>query len=159
MQVSEEFTEKEKISEVEEETQISYNEKNEEGTVSKQEDSSKYSLRVVLVNSKEESLAEKEVVESPAQVDEKKDDAVFLSSEDASEYNKRLYDISKEINRFKKKRSFAEDQIAIGSTDALNSANEKKKANIEELKNAINESKGKPQDNFDAYYFSCVFKS
>ncbi len=72
---------------------------------------------------------------------EKKDDAVFLSN--VEDYNKRLFDISKDINKIKRKRSFAEDQIAITTTDALMISNEKKKANIEEFKNSLLQNKAK----------------
>ncbi len=74
-------------------------------------------------------------------VEEKKDDAVFISN--ADDYNKRLFDISKDINKIKRKRSFAEDQIAITTTDALMISNEKKKANIEEFKNSLLQNKAK----------------
>ena len=73
----------------------------------------------------------------------KKDDAVFLSNSDANEYNKRLYDISKEINRYKRKRSFAEDQISITVDSPLSESNEKTRANIENFKNSMLENKNK----------------
>ncbi len=75
---------------------------------------------------------------------EKKDDAVLLPKEDnAEEYNQRLYDISKDINKIKRKRSFAEDQIAIAATDPLIESNDKKRASREEFKNSILENKMK----------------
>ncbi len=75
---------------------------------------------------------------------EKKDDAVFLSkNENADEYNQRLYDISKDINKIKRKRSFAEDQIAMSAADPLVESNDKKRANIQEFKNSILENKMK----------------
>lgn len=59
------------------------------------------------------------------------------------EYNKRLYDISKDINKYKRKRSFAEDQISMTATAPLIDSQEKNKANIEEFKNSFLENKGK----------------
>ncbi len=80
----------------------------------------------------------KEVVEEQVQ-----DDAKFLPNENADEYNKRLFDISKDINKIKRRSSFAEDQIAITATDPLIVSNEKKKANMEEFKNSLLENKNK----------------
>lgn len=74
--------------------------------------------------------------------EEKKDDAVLLpKNENAEEYNQRLYDISKDINKIKRKRSFAEDQIAMTATDPLIEANDRKRASREEFKNSILENK------------------
>ena len=75
--------------------------------------------------------------------EEKKDDAVFLSNSDANEYNKRLYDISKEINRYKRKRSFAEDQISMTVNSPLSESTERTKASVEDFKNSMLENKGK----------------
>lgn len=82
----------------------------------------------------------------------KKDDAVFLNNKDVEEYNKRLYDISKDINRYKRKKSFAEDQIAIqvDNSSPISEANERKRTNIEDFKNSILENKGK----VDSYDYS-----
>lgn len=83
-----------------------------------------------------------ELIEEQRQ-EEKKDDAVFLSNSDANEYNKRLYDISKEINRYKRKRSFAEDQISMTVNSPLSESTERTKASIEDFKNSMLENKGK----------------
>lgn len=72
---------------------------------------------------------------------DKKDDAVFLSKDDAKEYNKRLYDISKDINRYKKRRSFAEDQISFDVDSPLEDSNIRTRNNIEEFKNSFDEDK------------------
>ena len=82
----------------------------------------------------------------------KKDDAVFLNNKDVEEYNKRLYDISKDINRYKRKKSFAEDQIAfqVDNSSPISEANERKRTNIEDFKNSILENKGK----VDSYDYS-----
>ena len=87
-----------------------------------------------------EEVIEKKTIEEPL-----KDDAVFLSSENVDEYNKRIYDISKDINRIKRKRSFADDQIAMTATEPLYLSNEKIKSNIEDFKNSILENKEKYQ--------------
>ncbi len=76
--------------------------------------------------------------------EEKKDDAVLLPKNDnVEEYNQRIYDISKDINKIKRKRSFAEDQIAMVATDPLIESNDKKRASREEFKNSILENKMK----------------
>lgn len=94
-----------------------------------------------------------EIVQGETQIqEEKKDDAVFLSTQDANEYNKRLYDISKDINKLKKKRSFAEDQISMTVDSPLYLSNEKTKANIEDFRNSFNENKEKPQANKISQY-------
>lgn len=72
---------------------------------------------------------------------DKRDDAVFLSKDDAKEYNKRLYDISKDINRYKKRRSFAEDQISFEVDSPLENSNIRTRNNIEEFKNSFDEDK------------------
>ncbi len=76
---------------------------------------------------------------------DKKDDAVFLTSKDVEEYNRRLYDISKDINKYKRKKSFAEDQIAItvDNPTPISESNARTKSNIEEFKNSILENKNK----------------
>ncbi len=74
-----------------------------------------------------------------------KDDGVLLSKKDVEEYNRRLYDISKDINKYKRKKSFAEDQIAImvDNPTPISESNARTKSNIEEFKNSILENKGK----------------
>ncbi len=72
-----------------------------------------------------------------------KNDAVFLSKDDANEYNKRIYDISKDINRYRRRRSFAEDQIAISVEAPLRDSEERTKQKVEEFKNSLIENKTK----------------
>lgn len=95
---------------------------------------------------KEDKLENESLIQTEHNINEKIDDAVFLSNNDIDEYNKRLYDISKDINKMKRKRSFAEDQIAMTATVPLFESNEKKKANIEEFKTSLLETKTKFQD-------------
>lgn len=104
----------------------------------------------VQVDEKQEII--EEVQEEPVvAIEEPKtnanDDGVFLTNENVNEYNKRLYDISKDINKIKRKRSFADDQIAMTATDPLHISNEKVKSNIEEFKNSILENRQKYQEN------------
>lgn len=94
-----------------------------------------FSMSEAEIDIKEENLQ--------SEISVKQDDAVFLPNENVDEYNKRLFDISKDINKIKRKRSFAEDQISIAATDPLPIANEKKKANIEEFKNSLLENKNR----------------
>lgn len=85
--------------------------------------------------------------------EEKQDDAVFLTNENVEEYNRRLYDISKDINKIKRKRSFADDQIAMTATAPLVEANERVKSNIEDFKSSIlaNREKYNSTSSFDYF--------
>ena len=95
-----------------------------------------FSIKNALLSKQQEEIEEDKTKNNISE--EKKDDAVFLSKQDANDFNQRLYDISKDINSYKKKRSFAEDQISItAEAPLLSSSNEKRKANLEELKNSI----------------------
>ena len=76
-----------------------------------------------------------------------KDDAVFLSAKDVDEYNKRIYDISRDLTKHRRKKSFAEDQISMTTTDSLFESNARTKANIAELKSSI-ENKSNTSYNF-----------
>lgn len=83
-----------------------------------------------------------------------KDDAKFLEKQDTSSYNQHLYDISKDINSYKKKKSFAEEQISISSeAPLLSSSNEKRKADLEEFKSSLLQNKDKylQQDAFSNF--------
>ncbi len=88
----------------------------------------------IIVANKSFSMSEVEIdtkdENSKSEISVKQDDAVFLPNENVDEYNKRLFDISK-------------DQISIAATEPLPIANEKKKANIEEFKNSLLENKNR----------------
>ena len=87
--------------------------------------------------------------------DAKKDDAVFINNENAEEYNQRIYDISKDVNRYKKKKSFAEDQISITVNSPLSVSEERTNQNIQSFRNLIEEEKTKPEaDRISQYDFS-----
>lgn len=68
--------------------------------------------------------------------------------------NQQIYDISKDINKYKRKRSFAEDQMAFAVSDPLARDDEKTKQNIEELKNSILANKGRVNERMseDEFY-------
>lgn len=77
-----------------------------------------------------------------------KNDAVFLPKNDyttqngsASDYNKKLFDVSMDYNKYKKRRSFSENQIEMvvnSSTPMeIEREREKKAENISELKQAL----------------------
>ena len=76
-------------------------------------------------------------------IEAKKDDGVFVDVEQVNQYNQRLYDITKDINKYKKRRSFAEDQIAMTVETPLQYSEERNKANIEAFKNSLMENKNK----------------
>ena len=106
-------------------------------------------------NEKETPAIIDEMESSQPQLKEepKKDDAVFISSKDVDEYNKRIYDISKDINKYRKKRSFAEDQISMVATDSLTESNERTRASIENFKSSI-ESKDASYQKNNTYDYS-----
>ena len=107
-------------------------------------------------NNEKETFAtmdEKEVSQPQLKEEPKKDDAVFISSKDVDEYNKRIYDISKDINKYRKKRSFAEDQISMVATDSLTESNERTRASIENFKSSI-ESKDASYQKNNTYDYS-----
>lgn len=126
-----------------------------------------YSIRSLLSNkNNDENAFDKSLIESNEnsnvaedtssnkQQEEKKDDGVFLSDKTIEEYNKRLYDISKDINKYKRKRSFAEDQMSFTVESPLAESNERTKANIEEFKSSILENKGKISTENNNYDFA-----
>lgn len=89
-----------------------------------------------------------EPVQVADQEPEQKDDAVFLTEqavqeEPAAEYNQRLYDITKDFNKYRKNRSFAEDQMAIEETEtSIQNSNDKQQQSLNDLKIALLASKG-----------------
>lgn len=99
------------------------------------------------------TMDEKELSQPQLKEEPKKDDAVFISSKDVDEYNKRIYDISKDINKYRKKRSFAEDQISMVATDSLTESNERTRASIENFKSSI-ESKDASYQKNNTYDYS-----
>lgn len=119
-------------------SQIEENVKALENTVEEREtkrDDYAFSIKNALLsaeNTKEEVKEEPQV----------KDDGLFLSKQEVADYNQRLYDISKDIKSYKKKKSFAEDQIAITSeAPLLSSSIEKRRANLENFKNSLMQNK------------------
>lgn len=83
---------------------------------------------------------------------QEKDDGAFLNREQVDNYNQRLYDISKDIRKYKKQRSFAEDQIAMTVETPLQESEEKNRANLEAFKASLLENKEKFIDNKDDFY-------
>ena len=83
---------------------------------------------------------------------QEKDDGAFLNREQVDNYNQRLYDISKDIRKYKKQRSFAEDQIAMTVETPLQESEEKNRANLEAFKASLLENKEKFVDNKDDFY-------
>lgn len=103
-------------------------------------------------NDKQENFVEEvEVVKENS--DNTKDDGAFLNREQVDSYNQRLYDISKDIRKYKKQRSFAEDQIAMTVETPLQESEEKTKANLEAFKASLMENKRKfsNEDEFAKY--------
>lgn len=121
--------------------EVDENDNNQESIIEAKSDDARFLTREKEEESKElnEQIDENIIEKQPIQ----QDDAKFLPNENIDEYNKRLFDISKDINKIKRRSSFAEDQIAITATDPLYLANEKKKANMEEFKNSLLENKNK----------------
>lgn len=141
-------------------TDINSNQKNEFVDKVNEEDNKIEKTNDNNFNKVEENIAlpqnteEKEIQEEKKE--SKKDDAVFLNSKDVEEYNRRLYDISKDINKYKRKKSFAEDQIAISVDDPtpISESNARMKSNIEEFKNSILDTKGKYNSSNNGYDYA-----
>lgn len=97
-------------------------------------------------------VIEEKVEESAPIVEEPvKSDAVFLPKTDLNdpEYNKRIYDITKDFNKYRKRRSFAEDQMAMEVAEnalSLQGSEVKKQQNLESFKSAILSNRGKFSD-------------
>lgn len=80
-----------------------------------------------------------------APVEKPKNDAVFLPKNESNsysdEYNRKLFDVSKDYNKYKKRKSFSENQIemVVNATDPveLQREREKKTENINVLKEAL----------------------
>jgi PadR family transcriptional regulator PadR len=102
-------------------------------------------------NNVEETVSETKEAEQeePEKIEETPIQAEQPKEEDVSDYNKKIYDISKDINNYRRKKSFAEDQISINVSSPLSSSNEKTQNNIEELKNSFNETKNQPISQYD----------
>lgn len=97
--------------------------------------------------------------EEPSIIEQQNEPQIIENEKDnnqsVDEYNKRLYDISKDINKYKRKRSFAEDQIAMAATSPLADSQIKNQANIEEFKNSLLDNK----NNYAEFDFSRYSKS
>ena len=102
------------------------------------------------VNSEKDIQSIKSINVDNSQVDlqEKKvDDGAFLNRDEVDNYNQRIYDISKDIRKYKKQRSFAEDQIAMTVETPLQESEERNRANIEAFKTSLLENKNKYEQN------------
>ena len=89
-----------------------------------------------------------------------KDDAVFLPKNESlasDEYNKKLFDVSKDYNKYKKRKSFSENQIemVVNCTNPIEIQREKEKQaeNISELKEALLQTR---QGNYDEINFNLM---
>ena len=124
-----------------------YNEKNDYNNINdiKQESEPPYNNVINInktVNENDTIISEEENLKSNnLEQDIKKDDAVFLSTAEVNEYNKRIYDISKDINKLKRRKSFAEDQIAIDIDSPLSASQERTRTNIKDFKDSFIEQK------------------
>lgn len=68
--------------------------------------------------------------------------------------NQEIYDISKDINRNRRRRSFADDQMAFAVSEPEEANDERAKQNLEELKSSLLASKGKTNERMseDEFY-------
>ena len=96
-----------------------------------------------------------ESIENKSQISSQtaNDDGAFLSREQVDSYNKHIYDISKDIRKYKKQRSFAEDQIAMTVETPLQESEEKNRSNLEAFKNSLIENRNKfaEQNEFERF--------
>ena len=98
------------------------------------------------IEDQKELVAHQETLQlGDAPVEKPKNDAVFLPKNEnnsySDEYNRKLFDVSKDYNKYKKKKSFSENQIemVVNATDPveLQREREKKTENINVLKEAL----------------------
>ena len=108
-----------------------------------------------------EDNEENNIVENQAEevenldIIDKADEAEFASQEKPEDYNQRIYDISKEINKYRKKKSFAEDQISISVNSPLSESQERTNQNIQSFRNSFDDEKSKTEtEKISQYDFS-----
>lgn len=76
-------------------------------------------------------------------------------SENAEDYNKRIYDISRDLGKFRRRKSFAEDQISMTVDSTLSKSDEKTNKSIQEFRNSIQTDREKPDsERINQYDFS-----
>jgi len=87
----------------------------------------------------EESVETPILEEKTEEIEEKKDDAVFLSQNEINDYNQKLFDASRDYNKYKNKKSFSENQIgmAVNETAPLAEKNDRLQENINGIKEAL----------------------
>ena len=86
-----------------------------------------------------------------------KDDATFLPKNNINDpsYNQRIYDITKDFNKYRKRRSFAEDQMAIEeSSTSFQEAEAKRQERLDSFKSSLLSNKGnmfEEQNDFEKF--------
>lgn len=61
--------------------------------------------------------------------------------ENVGKYNQRIYDFSKDLNKFKNKKTFADDQISINIESPLSESERRTNQNIQAFKSSLEEEK------------------
>ena len=111
------------------------------------------------VEEKEEAVAadspalDEDLVEEVKEENKPKDDAVFLSNdyrldEETRQYNQRVFDVSMDYNKNKKRKSFSENQIEMVVNNAIPAEERRERTmeNVNSLKEALLQSR---QGNYD----------
>jgi len=108
------------------------------------------------VESKVEPIKVEEV---KTQIEENKVDTNFLPKNNVNDpsYNQRIYDITKDFNRYRKKRSFAEDQMAMEVSDSsFQEAEAKRQERLDTFKTSLLANKGNKFEGNDFEKFQTV---
>ena len=143
-EVNENILKEEKDDEISSGKEISDTENNSENTIEEcKQNASTYILQEKLLMSNDNEKTQEPEEELP------KNDAVFLTEDERviidnhNDYNKKLYDVSKEYIKNKKRRSFSENQMemTVESALPLEEKNERKLENINNLKEALLQTK------------------
>lgn len=107
----------------------------------------------------QEKTVEQDIEKSVPIEEEQVDDAKFIAKTEINDpdYNKRIYDITKDFNKYRKRRSFAEDQMSIEVSEiSLQESEVKKQQRLDDFKSALLANKNKYNDRLSEEEFNQV---
>lgn len=121
---------------------IESNTQQEEDIEEKQDDAVLLTERIEAIEKKENHHFVEEVeIHDEEEKIERKEDAVLLSPEESINYNKKIYDTSSDLKKYRKKKSFSENQIEMNVVYESKEQNELHKKQIEEFKKSVLENR------------------
>ena len=98
------------------------------------------SERIEAIEKKEKHFVEEVEIHEEEKI-ERKEDAILLSPEESINYNKKIYDTSSDLKKYRKRKSFSENQIEMNVIYENKEQNELHKKQIEEFKKSILENR------------------